>query len=173
MKKNSIASVVVASTISLMTMTSATAEESQNLKTALEQCAAISNPLERLVCFDKVVAGEGIKIADKTASRNVNKPTERSVKNRDNGFGAEHIKANRNDQSGDDDTLFINIVKHSTNPYGYLRIETADGQIWQQTTSERFPFDADAEYYIERGVLGAYYLGRTDLNSRTRVKRIK
>jgi|SRR5690554_5673207 len=143
------------------------AAQSGNLDEQLAQCVSIKNPLERLVCFDKVAAGEDLGVATDTAQSNA------APKAADkNEFGREQLRGQKQEESSDD-KVTIRIVKHSENSLGLLTIETADGQVWQQTSSGRFPMSSSASYFIEKGVLGSYFLGRTDMNTRTRVKRLK
>lgn len=174
MKKYSVISIVVVFFMSVMAIANAQTKDTQSLAADLETCSIITNPLERLVCFDKIVTEKVVKTAEKSAVTNdVSVGKKQEPEERSSTFGSEHIKTEDNGATDEDEKLFIEIVRHSSTAFGYLRIETADGQIWQQVTSERFPFDPEAKYFIERGALGAYYLGRTDLNSRTRVKRKK
>jgi|SRR5690554_708365 len=151
--------------------------QAQELDEQLGQCASIKNPLERLVCFDNVVAGKGITASASAVNANAAPQAAANARgagnNRADSFGREHFETDNRGEPQKGDKIFVEIVKTSKNQLGYITFETADGQAWQQVSSERFPFDASAEYYIERGVFNSYYLGRTDLNSRTRVKRLR
>lgn len=175
MIKQSIASSLFA--VSLLAGVSAPVQaQSQELEQKLAICAGINNPLERLVCFDDVVAGKQMNAVASQPNANASPKAKANAPRRGNSkandFGREHIETD--DRPADsEDKIYIDIVKHSENAFGYLRIETADGQVWQQTSSDSFRFDPNAEYYLERGLLSSYYLGRTDRNARTQVKRLK
>lgn len=149
--------------------------QAQDIENELAACVGIKNPLERLVCFDKVAAGEAVAAAQPAElSQRANNNGNAVATSKADNFGSEHVRKNSTSSDAEQpDKLDITIAKYSKNALGYLRIETTDGQVWQQTTSERFPFDPDARYFIERGAFSAYYLGRTDMNARIRVKRIE
>lgn len=165
-------STVLIGSVAVLTLPTVQAQE---IDEQLAQCAGIKNPLERLVCFDNVVAGKGIEASAPAANPNAAAgANQRAAGNsRVQGFGREHIETKDTGAPEKGDKIFVEIVKTSKNQLGYTTFETADGQAWQQVSAERFPFDASAEYYIERGVFNSYYLGRTDLNTRTRVKRLR
>lgn len=148
----------------------------QEIQNQLAACAGIKNPLERLVCFDNVVAGSAIAPSSNASA--TSNAYNANVTNQQQGngaaqFGREHLSDEANGNDERPEKIYIEIVKHSKTGFGYLQIETSDGQVWQQVSAQRFTIDPSAEYFIERGIMKSYYLGRDDQNRRTQVKRIK
>ncbi len=123
-------------------------------------CAQIENPLQRLVCFDELAAN-GDYQPQQSASNNNN--------SRADDFGKEHLK---DDNADGPDKRYVEIVKKTKDPYGRWILQLENGQRWQQTDSTTYQLPENADYYIERGILNSFYLGRTDLNGRIKVKRI-
>ena len=146
------------------------AANAQSVEERLGYCAQIKNPLERLVCFDDLAAGKAI--AYKGPAPSATAPAATGTSTPVAEFGREHL-ANADDKETGPSKVAITVVRYSKDMRGLLQIETNDGQVWQQTSSEAFPFDPKASYFSERGALSSYYLGRTDLNARTRVRRIQ
>ena len=166
MIKNTLARAGLLAGIFSISMTTA---QAQDLTEQLSVCAGINNPLERLVCFDNVVAGEGVAATNSASTRNA-MANERQVAPAAKGFGSELIQDTTN---SDADSVTIQIESYSKNRLGRLVIVTTDGQVWEQISAESYPMDANATYFIERGALNSYYLGRTDINRRTNVRRTK
>lgn len=132
-----------------------TEEQAPQLQQQLAQCATIEDSLKRLVCYDNLAAAP-MKVPAKAPAAE---------------FGREHLGPQEAEAQEEQSRMSIDIVSHRKHPHGYLIIKTADGQTWRQVSAEYFPLSDSGSYFIERGFMGAYYLGRTDLNSRTRVKR--
>lgn len=141
--------------------------QAQQLKKGLAECATIGDSLKRLVCYDNFAAAP-IKKAGDVAAQVPSVPVPPAPVAE---FGREHLGQQNVDEPEQESRITIEIVSHRKHPHGYLIINTADGQTWRQASSEYFPLSDSATYFIERGLMGAYYLGRTDLNSRTRIKR--
>lgn len=149
----------------------------------LATCAQIENPLQRLVCFDELAANGNYQQAEQSQANNRGRGKGRgaersqgrgqdrgqSESNRADDFGREHRQER---QSEDADKRYIEIVKTTKDPYGRWIFELANGQRWQQTDSNTYQLPDGVDYYIERGVLNSFYLGRSDINSRIKVKRI-
>lgn len=154
----------------------------QSLDERLAACTRIENPLQRLVCFDEIAANvKGSSVASSPVAgtpaseraQSVAGKKDRSAKSKRENFGFEHIPDEEAEKQKAD-RLAIKIVNYSVDGVGVLTIETTDGQVWEQISAERFHIDESADYYLERGLFGSYFfLGRTDGNRRTRVKRIK
>ncbi len=121
----------------------------------LSACAKIENPLQRLVCFDQLSAGEMPVVNQQRSSV-------------EDDFGSESLRSNDSNA----DKIYVEIVAKRKDPQGYWIIDLSNGQRWRQTESATFQFSDSAEYYIERGILNSYFLGRTDLNRRLRVIRV-
>jgi hypothetical protein len=174
---------IITSVVALGVLLSANSPaQAQSLDERLAACKSIENALQRLVCFDEVAANvKGSAVASnpvagtpasERAQSVAGKKDRPATSQRDN-FGFEHIP-DEEAEKAKPDRLAIKIANHSVNRVGVLTIETTDGQVWEQTSAERFNIDESADYYLERGLFGSYFfLGRTDGNRRTRVKRVK
>ncbi len=127
----------------------------------LASCAKIENPLQRLVCFDQLSDGK----APVTTQRV--QPGQQSGSAEDK-FGREHIE----DDRAAPEKIFVEIVDKSKDVYGYWVIDLSNGQRWRQTEAATFQLPDDGDYYIERGVLNSFFLGRQGINRRIRVQRI-
>lgn len=127
----------------------------------LAACAKIENPLQRLVCFDKLSAGEPPVITQQ------GQPGKQGQSAEDR-FGREHIE----DDRAAPDKISVEIVNKSKDAYGYWVLELSNGQRWRQTEAGTFQLPDGADYYIERGLLNSFFLGREGVNRRIRVQRI-
>jgi len=169
--------IVLAGVVAALTWSSSTA--AQDITNGLAACASIKNPLERLVCFDDLAAGNSATTADayapaaKAAGKGLGNGRAVGKNKNESEFGREHLARNSDGEDGEEDKIYITIVSHSENGLGKLRFETSTGQVWQQVSSERFAIDTSGKYYLERGLMSSYYLGRDGQNRRTQVKRIK
>lgn len=121
----------------------------------LATCAKIENPLQRLVCFDQLSAGRMPVVSQPRG-------------NAEDDFGSENLRSNETSA----DKIYVEIVAKRKDPQGYWVFDLSNGQRWRQTESATFQFSDSAEYYIERGILNSYFLGRTDLNRRLRIIRV-
>ncbi|MGQ4277171.1 hypothetical protein ACQ5ES_09010 [Pseudidiomarina sp. E22-M8] len=130
----------------------------------LRNCASIDNALQRLVCFDKLAAGEASPAAQDTAT------AEQSRSTVEDEFGREHLKGATSSRS---DKIYVKIADAQRDFYGKWEIALTNGQRWKQTDSRTVPLPEDAEYYIERGILNSFFLGREGENRRIRVRRVE
>lgn len=161
---------VLAGVVAALTWSFST--QAQDLSSELAACASIKNPLERLVCFDDLAAGKSTTSvgANLDAAKDAAKGAAKAAESE---FGSEHLARSSEGDDGDEDKIYITIVSHSENGLGKIRFETSNGQVWQQVSAERFAIDTSGKYYLERGLMSSYYLGREGQNRRTQVKRIK
>ncbi|WP_417657583.1 hypothetical protein [Pseudidiomarina aestuarii] len=154
-KRVSLSSVIGSTAVAACFTVAAQAQSVSSEQLAV--CAQIENPLQRLVCFDKLAAGDQVSATEQqTATRT---PEDR--------FGKEYKEENR----VVDDMMYVSIAEKSQDPYGRWVIVLTNGQKWKQMDSTSYQLPNDAEYFIERGVLNSFYLGRTDINKRIRVQR--
>ncbi|WOT04825.1 hypothetical protein [Shewanella youngdeokensis] len=137
-----------------------------SIETKLTQCAAVSDKLERLICYDKLSATlskPGKHHAAPKASAAATTPDARDA----DEFGK--IKKDKNP----DQSIKLTVSKVSKDPYGALKIEFDNGQIWKQTDSRSFKLKAKQEVFIKKAALGSYMLGTENRNTTIRVKRLK
>ncbi|QYJ78523.1 hypothetical protein [Shewanella acanthi] len=71
------------------------------------------------------------------------------------------------------DKIFLDVQSVKADAYGALKITFTNGQIWKQTESRKYSLKAGEKVYIERGVLGSFYLGTESRNAKIRVTRLK
>ncbi|WP_417690328.1 hypothetical protein [Pseudidiomarina sp.] len=164
LKKLALGSVVSCLSVALLWTPNASAQEPTLQQ--LRACAGIENPLKRLVCYDKVAAGEGVDVAAKEATTSSTTKAVKADPMDEFGLPAEAA-------SEESDTIYVAISKTEKDPYGKWVIYLTNGQVWKQTDSQSYQLPLSGDYSIERGVLNGYFLGRDGLNKRIKVRRIK
>lgn len=127
----------------------------------LAACAKIENPLQRLVCFDQLSAGEAPVVKQQGRS-------DKQGASAEERFGREHLDEDR----AMPDKIFVEIIAKSKDVYGFWVIDLSNGQRWRQSEAATFQLPDDGDYYIERGILDSFFLGRKGINRRIRVQRI-
>lgn len=83
-------------------------------------------------------------------------------------FGREH----RRQRGTDEGPHAIEIVEAWQNPHGLWRFRLASGAEWHQLQSGYFDYEEGGSYYIERGMLNSFRLGREGSNRMIRVRRV-
>lgn len=145
------------------------------LTSAIEKCRTEQNALKRLVCYDEIpstttapviapqttqpVTSSSAQITEDTTA--VNRPASTSE------FGREH-KQVANEAV---DTIHATVSELSYSPRKEMIITFDNGQIWRQAESGSFQISVGQEYYIKRGMLGAFYLGKEGSNRTLKVRR--
>ena len=184
-------------TLLLGTVTSVASAET--IGDALAKCKRIDNSLERLICYDDVVANirgmQGVSsevssvavpVAKQTASSSVAaaastaKSTSAAVADRSSGDVARQQSAApasdfglQKKREAESDGVAATIVSVSKTALGKYKMTLDNGMVWQQTDSTIFlPREGDT-VTVERGMLGSFYLSKNDLNKTVKVKRIK
>lgn len=171
--------------------------QAETIGAALAKCKRIDNSLERLICYDDVVANingmQGVMSDVSSVAVPTNSlPTARSVPSTPSvaatpsvpvantsptareqsttttsDFGLQKKRESASDE------LAATIVSVSKTALGKYKMTLDNGMVWQQTDSTIFlPREGDT-VSIERGVLGSFYLSKSDLNKTVKVKRIK
>ncbi|MCL1050131.1 hypothetical protein L2755_10900 [Shewanella abyssi] len=159
--------------ISLSTLANASVEAQ------LTQCAAVQDKLDRLICYDKLSASlvtksavsqspttEVIAVASSTA---VITSTVNTQADAVEEFG--NLKKDKDEQVIN--TINLTVSKVTKDPYGALKIQFNNGQVWKQTDSRTFKLKPEQEVIIEKAALGSFMLGTKDRNTTIRVKRLK
>lgn len=160
----------------LVIMLSPAVNAQESITAALEKCRAETNVLKRLVCYDEIENGttNGVKAAPKpeintsqmASTAAVTEAIERPTTTISE-FGREH-KQVANDEI---DTIYATVNELSYSPRKEIIITFDNDQIWRQAESGSFPITVGQEYYIKRGVLGAFYLGKDGSNRTIKVRR--
>ena len=153
-----------------------------DLPARLNQCAQISNHLERLYCYDKVTSDVNQSTAAKasapaaaatqpstsTAAAQPTTSASAPVESAVDEFGFENKKI-----TATPDRLDVTITSKKRDPYGRWRITLANGQVWRQSDSSRYKIKDDLPSFIRKGALGSFFFGQEGLNRQMRVKRVK
>lgn len=162
--------------------------QAQTLASAIQSCAQEKDSLKRLICYDKVAKETNqykdgdtafspvpaVSKANSKAAAHVNAAQHASpvidaqVADTEQNFGLDERKRPENET----DKILVSIQNKDKDAYGKWILTMTNGQVWKQTDtgSYRLP---DAQLYVERGVLGSFFLGAEGINRKIRVKRIK
>lgn len=146
---------------------------SAGIEQQLANCAAIDGKLERLICYDDLAANAANQSTNKTIASPVSTPvptaavTVASPMTTEENFGkiykADPAEINR---------LDMKVASVSKDPYGALKIRFENGQVWKQNDNRRFKLKQGDTVYIEKGALGSFLLGKQNINTTIRVKRL-
>ncbi|GAA0358387.1 hypothetical protein GCM10009092_23250 [Bowmanella denitrificans] len=159
--------------------------QAETLASALQACTKEQNSLKRLVCYDKVAkdasqfeGGDRVlsthqaisQVRGQSARQDGPLPTQQTVEttSQEQNFGLEHVTRPENEE----DKIYVTLQSKDQDAYGKLILTLTNGQIWKQSDSGNFPIP-NGQLYIERGMLGAFFLSSDEANRKIRVKRIK
>ena len=146
------------------------------LVSALGACRAISDPTQRLACYDKE-AGALVAAAQTGDVAVVDKAEARRARKSLFGFAMPNLPFFSGDKSADEvsDTLESTVTRASGLGYGKFRITIAEGNaVWETTESYstmREPTAGD-KISIKRGTLGSYVLRIGSNNRGVKGKRV-
>ncbi|GIU46837.1 type VI secretion system-associated protein TagO [Shewanella algidipiscicola] len=150
-----------------------------DIEEQLAQCAAKTDKLERLICYD-TLAAQAMNRAAKQVSTDVNEvPTHTAevaasqtetaqttlTESAQENFG----KVVKQEQI---DAMWLTVKQVDKDPYGTLKFSFENGQQWKQIDSRRFRVSSGDKVQIERAALGSFLLGKEGSNTTIRVKRI-
>lgn len=128
---------------------SAGGETLPSLVEKLQTCEGIEDSLQRLVCFDNIVAA--LPGSETLAETPVSEDTV---------------------DEGEDSEAFLDITEMWQNSRGMWLFRLRNGEVWRQSEVSRgFPFEFGRQYYLQQGIFGAHYLRTPGLNRRVRVVR--
>ncbi|GGO65960.1 hypothetical protein [Bowmanella pacifica] len=159
--------------------------QAQTLASAIQSCAQEKDSLKRLVCYDKVAketnqykdgdtafapASTTPQVNRKATAPALVKAEQHAapVVDAEQNFGLDERKRPENET----DKILVSIQNKDKDPHGKWVLTMTNGQIWKQSDSGSYRLP-DAQLYIERGVLGSFFLGAEGMNRKIRVKRIK
>ncbi|QQX79751.1 hypothetical protein JK628_19930 [Shewanella sp. KX20019] len=150
-----------------------------SVEAQLTQCAAVQDKLDRLICYDNLSASLVTKSAASSSptseviavasSAAVITSTVNTQADAVEEFG--NLKKDKDEQVVT--TINLTVSKVTKDPYGALKIQFDNGQLWKQTDSRTFKLKPEQEVYIEKAALGSFILGTKDRNTTIRVKRLK
>jgi hypothetical protein len=143
---------------------------------ALEACRAITDPAQRLACYDKET-GALLTAAQTGEVAVVDRAEARRARKSLFGFAMPNLPFFSGDKSADEvsDTLESTVTKASGIGYGKFRITIAEGNaVWETTetySTMREPRAGD-KISIKRGTLGSYMLRIGSNNRGVKGKRV-
>lgn len=178
----------------LLPFTATVGAQQGSIADAIEQCSSEKSSLKRLVCFDRLAKSmreySGLEQSVTTAlppvassrsqsqSRaNIPAPSTSAVRpparaetvapTGEQAFGLEH----KQDTDAMISKLYASVTKVAKSARGMSIITIDNGQIWRQNDGSALKIKQGDTVYIERGLLGAFYLGKDGLNRRMKVRR--
>lgn len=153
------------------------AQANASIEQQLTQCAATTDKLERLICYDNLAANiNGTATIDtQTAPANIAATPTVAVAasvpaaNIEDNFGMEAKRSQENTV----DKLYLDVQSVAADPYGAIKVTFTNGQVWKQTESHSFSLKPGDKVYIEKAALGSFLMGTDNRNAQVRVKRLK
>lgn len=160
------------------------AQATAGIEQQLTQCAAITDKLERLICYDNLAARVDVTsaaahtshsstptasvVAAASASAVAQAPAAAATNIEDN-FGMEVKRTQENTI----DKIYLDVESITEDPYGALKITFTNGQVWKQTEGRKYNLKAGEKVFIEKAALGSFMMGTESRNAKVRVKRLK
>lgn len=149
------------------------ANATAGIEQELSACASITDKLDRLICFDALAQTVKVKspttLATVASATVAAKPVPVTLPtNIEDEFGS--LKKTEVDKI---DKIYLQVSSLTKDPYGALKINFSNGQVWKQTDGRRYKLKVDQTVFIEKAALGSFILGTDAHNSTIRVKRLK
>jgi len=163
------------------------AQANAAIEQQLTQCAAITDKLERLICYDNLAANIQVTtevnsttapipaaapVATPTiapASVVTAAPVAAAATNVEDNFGMQVKRV----QESTIDKIYLDVESIAEDPYGALKITFTNGQVWKQTEGRKFNLKVGEKVSIEKAALGSFLMGTESRNAKVRVKRLK
>ncbi|QDE29889.1 hypothetical protein [Shewanella polaris] len=147
-----------------------------NLGQQLSICAAKTDKLERLICYDElaanakpsahIMAPASPKVV--TAKPSVAVPVVRAPVESVDTFGLKKKVVEKQI-----DKIYFEVSAVKKGPYDELIITLTNGQVWKQTNPERYKVIKGQRIFIKSGALSSFLLGNDERKATTRVRRLK
>jgi mannose-6-phosphate isomerase class I len=146
----------------------------------LAGCAAKTDKLDRLLCYDKLAQSVG-----QVAPQAANQEAAQTVVSVTSGMSQTQAMETPSQERVEDafgmkqkpvdaiERLDLEVAAVKKDAYGVQIISFSNGQVWKQIETRRFKLEPGQRVYIEAGALGSFLLGSEDRNSTVRVKRLK
>lgn len=153
----------------------------QSLAGDIKSCSTEENSLKRLVCYDDIakrIDGNEQKAGKKNLEKTLKKSTlavnESDWKSSDKNSEVEDFgKPASSPSFVEKGSLHAEVASIQELPSKRIRLTFTDGQVWEQTSSERTrrPKEGD-KVIVTKGAFGAFYLNKQGSKRRMRVKRL-
>ncbi|GGD76453.1 hypothetical protein [Lacimicrobium alkaliphilum] len=153
------------------------AAQAETLADAMQQCSKEENSLKRLVCYDRLSKDlrqfensplpQSSQSLSSSAHSDSARPESESPSTQMQEFGLPEKS-----EMISEDKILVSVAEKRRNARGKWVLEFTNGQMWEQTDSQDYYFP-DGQIYIEKGFLGAFFLGSEESKRRMRVKRIQ
>lgn len=161
------------------------AQANADIEPQLAQCAAMTDKLERLLCYDNLAANNPITgaavthtsapatplvspVAAQTVAAAPQSPNS-AASNIDANFGLQAESV----QEESVDKIYLDVEAITEDPYGTLKITFTNGQVWKQTEGRKYNLKMGDKVFIEKAALGLFLMGTENHNAKVRVKRLK
>jgi predicted O-linked N-acetylglucosamine transferase (SPINDLY family) len=148
--------------------------------TQLASCAAISDKLDRLICYDNLAASATSASSSVSASASKSNASVVATTNSNETFGLKKAVVKKEDfglikkaDVEEIEKLYFTVAELNKDAYGSLTITLNNDQVWKQSGSQRYKLKTGQKIFIERAALGSFLLGSDDRNATIRVKRLK
>ena len=166
---------------------SVNAQANTQLVDQLSVCATKSNNAERLSCYDQLAANvkpvampqatptqvEVTEIAQAPVVTKITQASPITTTKVEPELRVEDFGLHKRVIEDEVDRLYFIASEVNKGPFNKLIITFDNGQIWKQTSAERFKVKKGAKLFIEKGALNSFLMGSDDRNATTRVKRLK
>lgn len=147
------------------------ANATAGIEQQLSACAANTDKLDRLICYDALaqrVKTKGPATPPVAGAATVAAVPVTLPANIEDEFG--NLKKEKIDTV---EKIYLEIASIKKDPYGALKLSFTNGQVWKQTDGRRFKVKVNQTVFIEKASLGSFMLGSDDRNTTIRVKRLK
>lgn len=149
-------------------------------ETLLANCAAVSDKLDRLICYDNLAANATSASSSLSSSASIAAVPAVAATNKNETFGLKKTEVKKEDfglikkaDVEEIEKLYFTVAELDKDAYGSLTITLNNAQVWKQSGSQRFKLKTGQKIFIERAALGSFLLGSDDRNATIRVKRLK
>lgn len=155
--------------------------QAQTVFDSLKGCGQVENSLKRLICYDDLVErmklnSDSEQLVETVVPVLTNKPSPPSTKKSvpssrsdDDYFGKEQDKVK---ELKTEDKIYATVVNIGIDAKRKRLISLSNGHIWRELSDVRLKLKVKDSIYIERGILGSFFLGKTNENSRIKVRRV-
>ncbi|MEM7280203.1 MAG: hypothetical protein AAF438_01035 [Pseudomonadota bacterium] len=163
-----------------VTLTLSPAIYANDLEGKIALCAGISDPSERLACFDGLAAGKALpaapaSVAGPTKPAEQPTPTPTVADDGTEALGEKYLERSKREKKEKKTNYDVVVAKVDKDTRGRLRYYLESGQIWRQTEVRNVsrPRSLPTPATISVGFLGSHAIRIQGVKSSVKVKRVK